>query len=77
MASLTKTEDTPFGQYWALRALRRIAAVDARVFAGRLCEQLAAYRKRQKAGTDRYYEVTELLREVGCGAKPVDDPYGF
>ena len=77
VASLTNIEDTPFGQYWALRALRRIAGVDPRVFAGRLCERLLAYRKKQKPGTDRYYEVTELLREARCTPKPTADPYGF
>lgn len=63
--ALLHHEDTPFGQYWALRALRRIAEVDAHVLSGDLCESLATYRERQRPGTDRHYEATQLLRDVG------------
>jgi hypothetical protein len=62
--ALLHTEGTPFGQYWALRALRRIAEVDRRVFRGELRTKLIDYRRRQKPGTDRYYEATQLLRDL-------------
>jgi hypothetical protein len=71
--ALAGQEDTPFGQYWVLRALRRIAESDSRVFAGRLCQQLSAYKNRQKPGTDRRYEVTQLLRDVGFRSGALDD----
>jgi hypothetical protein len=64
--ALSEHEDTPFGQYWALRALRHIAEVDRRVFVGPLCEGLKVYKDRQKPGTDRHYEATQLLRDAGC-----------
>ncbi len=71
--ALVGQEDTPFGQYWVLRALRRIAEGDSRVFAGHLCERLNAYKNRQKPGTDRRYEVTQLLRDVGFRSASPDD----
>ena len=61
---LLRREDTPFGQYWALRALRRIAELDTRVFGRGLREKLLTCRDRQLPGTDRYYEVTQLLRDI-------------
>ncbi len=73
VGALAGQEDTPFGQYWVLRALRRIAEGDSRVFAGHLCQQLNAYKNRQKPGTDRRYEVTQLLRDVGFRSASPDD----
>jgi hypothetical protein len=73
VGALGGQEDTPFGQYWVLRALRRIAEGDSRVFAGDLCQQLNAYKNRQKPGTDRRYEVTQLLRDVGFRSASPDD----
>lgn len=77
VAALSGAEDTPYGQYWILRALRRIAAPSAGVFRGHLCGRLVEYRSRQKPGTDRQYEATQLLREAGCRAARADDPSGF
>jgi hypothetical protein len=62
--ALLDQEDTPFGQYWILRALRRLAAVDSGVFVGQLSERLLAYKDRQRPGTDRQYEITQLLRDL-------------
>jgi len=76
-SALSISEDTPFGQYWILRALRHIAAMDPGVFRGRLCALLDEYRDRQEPGTDRKYEVTRLLGEAGCRTTRANDPYGF
>ena len=73
VGALVGQEDTPFGQYWVLRALRRIAEGDGRVFAGHLSERLNAYKNRQKPGTDRRYEVTQLLRDWGFRSAPLDE----
>jgi hypothetical protein len=59
-----KGEDTPFGQYWILRALRRIVETSPDAFDEDLSRLLRDYRQRLRPGTDRHYEVTQLLRDI-------------
>ena len=56
-------EDTPFGQYWALRALRRQVSLDPRsldLHTGRRLEELLV---RVGPSTDRAYELTQILAD--------------
>jgi len=64
VTALSKGEDTPFGQYWILRVLRRIAEVSPSAFGEDLRRILRTYRDSLTSGTDRHYEVTQLLRDI-------------
>lgn len=63
---LLEVETTPFGQYWALRALHRIAELDAGAFLPNHVEKLRRYRNSQRSDTDRHFEVTRLLRDLSA-----------
>jgi len=57
--SLISLEHTPFGQYWAIRALGAIA----NVFPGpvrNLSPELDGFLARLPPGTDRYYELSQI-----------------
>ena len=64
--AILSVEDTPFGQYWALRALRRIASSQGAAAFVALCLPLRTYGAGLKKGTDRSREFEHLWREVGC-----------
>ena len=60
--SVTRIEDKPFGQYWGLQAVKRVipnAPLEAQSEAK---ARLSAFSTRIPAGTDRGYELRQILR---------------
>jgi hypothetical protein len=67
--ALTTRENKPFGQYWALRALRRVLDPAVRgpaALGADECARLRRYGSTLTPGTDRHYEYLQLMRESGC-----------
>jgi hypothetical protein len=61
--SLTSLEHTPFGQYWAIRALGSIMNVSP-VSLQRLRPALSNFLPELPAGSDRYYELSQLIDTI-------------
>jgi hypothetical protein len=73
--TLTDTEDKPFGEYWALRAMgRSLGQCDAakkQELQPQVIPALQVLDRKFGPGTDRQREVAELLREIQTmNAKP-------
>jgi hypothetical protein len=63
--ALLNVEDKPFGQYWALNALQRIAEIDtARAVLVASVPKLERYKQRIGPNTDRARELDELIAAV-------------
>jgi hypothetical protein len=62
LAHSTIEEDKPFGQYWGLRALRRHVEIDGRALDRNERRALRRLLGRIGSGTDRGYEIGEILR---------------
>lgn len=62
LAHFTIKEDKPFGQYWGLRALRRHVEIDGRALDRNERKALRSLLGRIGSGTDRGYEIGEILR---------------
>ena len=62
--SLMEVEDKPFGQYWGLKALRRVVASCDDATARQLEAPLRDFAARFPPGTDRGQELRELLEEI-------------
>lgn len=63
--SVIKIEDKPFGQYWGIQAIGKVigsrppkAKVDLRILS-----TLRGFLSQLQPGTDRYYELSGILRE--------------
>lgn len=66
VASVTKIEDKPFGQYWGLQAISRILTVSQGVVVSEDARlQLRQYAARVPRGTDRDYEIRKILNYLG------------
>jgi hypothetical protein len=65
MRSLVEIEDKPFGQYWALKALRRIIAECDDATARSVEPMLPDFAARIGPQTDRGREIQSLLNEIG------------
>jgi hypothetical protein len=55
-------EDKPFGEYWAIRTLRRQVETDPTVLDRNTRRRLEAHLKDLPPGTDRANELREVLR---------------
>jgi hypothetical protein len=71
VASVTRREDKPFGQYWGLQAVRRVAERETHV-PHDVIALLQEYAKAVPRGTDREYEVMRILEQAGHGASHSD-----
>lgn len=61
--------DRPFGQYWAIQALERVVAEsDSHSLPPAAVAALSRYLSNLKPGTDRYYELDNLLRHTAVHA---------
>jgi uncharacterized membrane-anchored protein YhcB (DUF1043 family) len=60
----TITKDKPFAQYWALRTLRRQVQVDPEALDLNTRRYLEGLSETLGSGTDRAYELRQLLREA-------------
>lgn len=68
--AVTVLDDTPFGQYWGLRALGTILSSSERTLPPELRAQLERYRRASlRPGTDRDYELGKLLSSFGRGRR--------
>jgi hypothetical protein len=65
MHSLMEVEDKPFGQYWALKALRNVVAKCDDATARGLEAPLLDFAAGLRPGTDRRRELQALLQEIG------------
>jgi hypothetical protein len=54
-------EDKPFGQYWGLRALRRVVDADPGALDRNSRRRLEELLRKVPSGTDRAYELREIL----------------
>ena len=64
VASVTRTETKPFGQYWGLQAIgRNIGSADV---PAAVVEDLDRFANVVQKGTDRHYEVQRILRQIGA-----------
>lgn len=63
---VTSIEDKPFGQYWGLQAIARIIDVvpSARVLPAQVITQLREFGARIPRGTDRDYELRQILEAL-------------
>lgn len=63
--SVTTIEDKPFGQYWGLQAIGKTLEGKSRedVPIG-LIRSLEDFQSRLRKGTDRYYEISRILRDL-------------
>lgn len=60
--SVTTIEDKPFGQYWGLQALKKVLPIASTDAQREAKKRLKAFADRIPAGTDRDYELRQLLR---------------
>jgi hypothetical protein len=67
---LTQLENKPFGQYWALMALRRVLSTCDVDTAERAVRNLSPFGERLRAGTDRRILFDALRRDVENMRKP-------
>ena len=65
VASVTKLEDKPFGQYWGLQAISRLLAIRKNESVSPdVSRNLSQYAEHVQRGTDRDYEVRRLLHDL-------------
>lgn len=62
--SLLEIEDKPFGQYWALKALRNVVAKCDDSSIREIEPRIVAAKGRFREGSDRGREIRELLHEI-------------
>jgi hypothetical protein len=60
--SVTRVEDKPFGQYWGLQALKRVLPNAPLEMQREAKTRLRVFSERIPAGTDRDYELRQILR---------------
>jgi len=60
--SVTRIEDKPFGQYWGLQTLKKVLPLAPADKQRGAKESLRAFSERIPSGTDRDYELRQLLR---------------
>ncbi len=60
--SVTRIEDKPFGQYWGLQTLKKVLPLAPADKQRGAKESLRAFSERIPLGTDRDYELRQLLR---------------
>ena len=65
--TLLHLEDKPFGQYWALQALRKVAAVDDSL--ANFLPQLRGYEQTLAPGTDRARESCAVIELIEAKAQ--------
>jgi hypothetical protein len=64
--SLVKHESTPFGQYWALKALKRVLNNNSQQsIPPDVVAMLRSYRAQIQPGTDRDYELRQIFQYLG------------
>jgi hypothetical protein len=64
--SLAKHESTPFGQYWALKAFKRVLNNNGRQsIPPDVVAMLRSYRAQVQPGTDRDYELRQIFQYLG------------
>jgi hypothetical protein len=64
VASVTKLERKPFGQYWGLQAIGKNLPKKGSDIPHAVIEALTVFESRQRPGTDRHYALTEIFRQV-------------
>lgn len=64
--SLIHVEDKPFGQYWAIRALGKIAETSPPAVQS-LVPIWKEFLAKLPVGTDRYYELSRIIDSLGLG----------
>jgi hypothetical protein len=69
--SLTSVENTPFGQYWAIRALSSIIDVSPSSL-HRFLPALNNFLPEIPAGSDRYYELSQLIDAIRLGRQSTE-----
>lgn len=63
--SVVNVEDKPFGQYWGLQAARRmVGSLDRKQLPSDVVRRLREFKGKLAPGTDRYYELTEILSSI-------------
>lgn len=60
--SVTRVEDKPFGQYWGLQAIKKVIPNASPEAESQAKARLSAFATRIPAGTDRGYELRQILR---------------
>jgi hypothetical protein len=60
--SVTRVEDKPFGQYWGLQTLKKVLPLAPTDKQREAKESLRVFSQRIPSGTDRDYELRQLLR---------------
>jgi hypothetical protein len=65
--TLTTIENQPFGQYWAILALGKIADIFP-MSVRRLIPKLEGFLAKLQPGTDRYYELSRLIDNLDSAA---------
>lgn len=60
--SVTRIEDKPFGQYWGLQAIKKVIANAPPEAQSEAKARLSSFSPRIPAGTDRGYELRQILR---------------
>lgn len=66
-SSVASTENQPFGQYWGLQAISRNLPDQPRNVPSSVLATLSAFSSTIKAGTDRDYELSRILRQLRGG----------
>jgi len=65
--SVTQIEDKPFGQYWGLQAIgKTLEGRGGDDVPMELVSSLENFKNRLRKGTDRYYEISKILRDLGA-----------
>ena len=64
--SVTQIEDKPFGQYWGLQAIgKTLEGRNEKEVPMEIVNSLENFKNRLRKGTDRYYELSRILRDLG------------
>ena len=63
--SVTVLEDKPFGEYWGLQAIGLNVGFIKGAVSDQVAHDLIAYRARTRKGTDRDYELSRVLKQLG------------
>jgi len=62
--SVTGREDKPFGQYWGIQAIGRVIQARPESIDARTQATLRTFLATLKRGTDRYYELSKILKSL-------------
>lgn len=63
--SVTQIEDKPFGQYWGLQSIGKvIGSRNGQKISTKIVQQLREFLAKLQPGTDRYYELSRILKEL-------------